>query len=67
MSEGKKRRVLRIKNGEFLLAVHPNRVETTENITIALDVSTISFMELYDVTFNLQKAGYKEMKVLEVN
>lgn len=62
----KKRKVLRIRTGEFLLAIHPDRVETTKHIKNALDISEISFDVIDSVTHNLYNAGYREIKVLEV-
>lgn len=66
MKQLKNRKVLRISDGEFLMAIHSNRVETTTNVALALDITTLPFKDLYDVTNNLQKAGYKKMKVIDV-
>lgn len=63
----KKRRVLRIKTGEFLLAVHTDRVETTAHIKNALDLNTLSYNTIREITRFLYNAGYRRMTIMEVN
>lgn len=63
----KKRKVLRVMTGEFLFRIYPNKIETTGHIKNALDISNIPFSVLDNITHNLYNAGYRELKVLEVD
>lgn len=61
-----KRKVLRIRNSEFLLNVYPDRIETTSHINNAMDISTLGFATIDEILHKLYNAGYRECKVLEV-
>ena len=58
------RKVLRIQNGEFLLKIHSNRVDTCNHIKDAMDLSGMSVEQLGNLLNNLYSVGYKDMKVL---
>jgi hypothetical protein len=60
------KKVLRVKNSEFLLNVYPDRIETTAHIKHAMDVTSLDFELLDNILHNLYNAGYREMKIIEV-
>ncbi len=61
-----KRKILKIKNGEYLLEVKNNAAMTTYNKDVALDISDWDFNQIAFVISNLHKVGYVEAKVEEI-
>jgi hypothetical protein len=60
------KKVLRIKNSEFLLNIFPDRIETTTHINNAMDISVLDFATIDKILHSLYNVGYRDMKVLEV-
>lgn len=64
--KSKPRTVLRVKDGEFVLRLFPNRIETCSHIKDAMDVSGWDLATLNNVLNSLYNVGYKDMKVMVV-
>lgn len=66
MSETVNKKVLRIKNGEFLLGVNDNSIATTYKLTDAMDISSWSLKQIEYIISNLHKVGYTKAQVLDI-
>lgn len=60
------KKIIQVKNGEYLLEVRNNAVATTYNRDIAMDVSDWEWSQLEFIVSNLVNVGYGKTKVLEV-
>ena len=61
-----KKKVLKIKKGEYLLEIRNNAVATTYNLDQAMDISSWKLEQLGFIVGNLKKVGYKHCAVLTV-
>lgn len=60
-----KAKVLRIRNSEFLMNLHADRIETCSHIKNALDISELDFEVLDKVLHQLYNLGFRECKIME--
>lgn len=61
------KKVLKIKNGEYLLEIRNNAVATTYNLDHALDISNWSLEQLGYIVGNLKKVGYSKASIVHVH
>lgn len=57
------KKILRIRQGEYLLAVEPKGVVTTHDKDRAMDISMWSLDQLGHMVKNLSRVGYKKAQV----
>lgn len=57
------KKVLRIKKGEYLLAVTGEGVKTTFDVKKAMDITSWSLEELGYIVSNLKRVGYRKTEV----
>lgn len=60
------KKILQIKNGEYLLEIRGNAVATTYNQDIALDISGWKLDQVGFIVGNLKKVGYTKTKILTI-
>lgn len=60
----KKKTIIQIKKGEFLLDIMDNGVKTTYKRKSALDVSNMPLEQVKYIIENLKKVGYTTAKVV---
>lgn len=60
------KKIIKIKKGEYLLAIANNSVATTYKIDSALDISKWSLETLGFIVGNLKKVGYNRCEVLTI-
>lgn len=61
------KKILKIKNGEYLLEVRGNAVATTYNKDYAMDISNWSLEQLGYIVGNLKKVGYTSAEVMTIS
>jgi hypothetical protein len=62
----KTRTVLRIRDGEFLMVLHEDRVETCNHVKDAMDITDLDINTMMNLMKNLYLAGHNEARVMEV-
>lgn len=60
------KKILQIKNGEYLLEIRNNAVATTYNRDVAMDITSWSLEQLGYIIGNLKKVGYTKCKIVEI-
>ncbi|UNY48835.1 hypothetical protein P9294_gp120 [Bacillus phage FADO] len=60
------KKIIRIKNGEFILDITKDGVLTTYKRDSAMDISGWAFDKLAFIISNLKKVGYKDVKIITV-
>lgn len=61
--ETPEKKILRIRKGEYLLAMEVNGIATTYNKDSAMDISNWSLEQLGMILSNLKRVGYKKATI----
>lgn len=66
MEEKKVKKIIQVKNGEYLLDVNENSVVTTYKRNSAMDVTDWSLETLGYILSSLKSVGYDGVKIMEI-